>query len=87
MTTVRCLYVFYPIFYCSLYCRSVYNAEQLIFHDSFLFFPNNLYEDAIQVAKRICDFFVVHKVQRADVTCQVISVDPLPPHLVHVVIE
>ena len=29
------LYIFYPIFHCGLYCRAVYNAEQLIFHDSF----------------------------------------------------
>ena len=26
------LYIFYP---CGLYCRAVYNADQLLFHDSF----------------------------------------------------
>ena len=31
----RGLYAFYPIFYCSLYCRAVYNAERLIFPDFF----------------------------------------------------
>jgi hypothetical protein len=31
----RGLYIFYPIFHCGLYCRAVYNAERLIFHDSF----------------------------------------------------
>ena len=29
------LYIYYPIFHCSLYCRAVYDAERLIFHDSF----------------------------------------------------
>ena len=29
------LYMFYPIFHCGLYCRAVYDAERLIFHDSF----------------------------------------------------
>ena len=33
----RGLYIFYPIFHRSLYCRGVYNAERLIIHDSFLF--------------------------------------------------
>ena len=28
--------IFYPIFHCNLYCRAVYMAEQLIFHDSYL---------------------------------------------------
>ena len=31
----RGLYIFYSIFQCGLYCRAVYNAERLIFHDSF----------------------------------------------------
>ena len=36
------LYIFYPIFH----CRAVYNAERLIFHDSFL---SNLYtKEAIE---------------------------------------
>ena len=26
----------YPIFHCGLYCRAVYTAERLVFHDSFL---------------------------------------------------
>jgi hypothetical protein len=29
------LYIFYPVFHCGLYCRAVYTAERLIFHDSF----------------------------------------------------
>ena len=29
------MYNFYPIFHCSLYCKAVYNAEQLIFYDFF----------------------------------------------------
>ena len=33
------LHIFYPIFHCGLYCRAVYNAERLIFHDSFLTQP------------------------------------------------
>ena len=32
----RGLYSFYPIFHCGLYCRAVYTAERLVFHDSFL---------------------------------------------------
>ena len=32
----RGLYFFYPIFHCGLYCRAVYTAERLVFHDSFL---------------------------------------------------
>ena len=28
------LHIFYPIFHCGLYCRAVYNAERLIFHDT-----------------------------------------------------
>ena len=44
----RGLYIFYPIFYCGLYCRAVYNAEQLIFHD---FFSSNLYKGAIKNVK------------------------------------
>ena len=31
----RGLYIFYPIFHCGLYCRVVYNAERLLFCDSF----------------------------------------------------
>ena len=38
----RGLYIFYPIFHCSLYCRAVYNAEQLMFH----IFLSYLYKDA-----------------------------------------
>ena len=26
---------FYPMFHCSFYCRAVYNAERLLFRDSF----------------------------------------------------
>ena len=33
----RGLYIFYPSFHCGLYCREAYNAEWLIFHDSFFF--------------------------------------------------
>ena len=32
----RDLYIFYPIFHRGLYCRAVYNAERLTFHDLFL---------------------------------------------------
>ena len=47
-TIITCgLYILYPIFHCGLYCRAVYNAEQLIFHD---FFSSNFFKDAIQVA-------------------------------------
>ena len=31
----RGLYIFYPIFHYGLYCRAVYNAERLLFRDSF----------------------------------------------------
>merc|ERR1719189_2851947 len=50
----RGLYVFYPIFQRGLYCRAVYDEEQLIFHDSFFF---------MQVATKnriVGYFFVVH---------------------------
>ena len=30
------LVYFLPLFYCGLYCRVIYKAERLIFHDSFL---------------------------------------------------
>ena len=42
----RGLCIFYPIFHCGLYCRVVYNAKRLIFHD-FIF------------SSKSC-FFVVH---------------------------
>ena len=32
----RALHVLNPLFLCALYCRTVYNAGQLIFHKSFL---------------------------------------------------
>ena len=35
----RGLYIFYLIFHCSLYCRAVYNAKRLLFHDFFLIWP------------------------------------------------
>ena len=38
----RGLYNFYPIFHCGLYCRAVYNAEWLIFHDSFFTTKNRI---------------------------------------------
>ena len=31
----RNLYIFHPTFHCGLYCRAVYDAEWLVFHDSF----------------------------------------------------
>ena len=53
-------YIFYPIFDCGLYCRAAYNAEQLIFHDSFL--SNPYTKDAIEdgTTNRKDYFFVVH---------------------------
>ena len=40
----RGLDIFYPIFHWALYCRAVYNAERLIFHD---FFSSHFLKDAI----------------------------------------
>ena len=57
---------FYPIFHCGLYCRAVYNAERLIFHDSFL--SSNLYKEAIQVAtkKQYSTYYVYTAVYAAE---------------------
>ena len=48
-TIINCgLYIIYHIFPCGLYCREVYNAEWLIFYDSF---SSNLYKVATKKVK------------------------------------
>ena len=38
----RGLYILYHIFLCGLYCRAVYDAEQLIFHNYFFVTKNRI---------------------------------------------